>query len=138
MIPEPEVPARPARPEEIPSGAKTVINRLKKHGWFTEVFYARGPWINPHSLEPDTMTMWQVGEPGSAEQIELVAVTASLLVRATRDRQQLAAMWVLRPGLKGASFKLQFAYAKPTPPGQCVGRIDSKQLKTITESEVTP
>jgi hypothetical protein len=120
VIPAPEVPARPARPEEIPGGAKTVINRLKKYGWTNEALYARGPWLNPQSMEPDEL---------QAE---------SVLVRARRGAQQLAAMWVLRPGLKGASFKLQFAYAKPTPPGQCVGRIDSKQLKTITESEPTP
>jgi hypothetical protein len=135
-VPAPEVPARPARPEEIPGGARTVLKRLEKHGWTTEALYARGPWVD-NAMTPDMITMWEVDSAGQAEPATIVAVTASILVRGRRGRQQVAALWVLRPGLKDATFKFHFAYTKPTPAGATTGRIDSKQLKQLTESEAS-
>lgn len=134
-VPAPEVPARPARPEEIPGGARTVLKRLEKHGWTTEALYARGPWVN-HQDEPDMATFWVDAGVG-LEQIEIVAVTATLLIRARRGDQKIAAQWVLRPGLKSRKFELAFIYTKPTPSGATTGRIDSKQLKQLTESEAS-
>lgn len=137
-VPEPEVPARPAEPAQIPSGAKTVINRLTKHGWSVEALHARGPWVN-NAGDPDTYNPFEVTPAGVAERTpDIVAVTTSLLVRARRGAQKIAAIWVLRPGLKSPTFKLQFIYTTPIPEGQCTGRIDSKQLKAMTESEPTP
>jgi hypothetical protein len=136
-VPAPALPARPAQPSEIPGGAKTVINRLKKHGWTVETLYARGPWVS-HTGEPDMYNPFEVTSAGVASRTpDIVAVTGSILVRARRGSEKLAAMWVLRPGLKSPKFKLQFAYTNSTPAGQCTGHIDSKQLKLITESEPT-
>lgn len=136
-VPAPALPARPAQPSEIPGGAKTVISRLKKHGWTVETLFARGPWVNSHG-EPDTYNPFEVTPDGVASRTpDIVAVTGSILVRARRGAQKLAVMWVLRPGLKSPKFKLQFAYTKPTPAGQRTGQIDSKVVKTITESEPT-
>jgi hypothetical protein len=132
--PPPWLPARRALKHEIPGGAMTVYNRLLKNGWYAEVLYARGPWINGHSMEPDRMTMLAVGSDLAVEPVELVAIASSILVRAARAGQQVAAQWILRPGLKGASFKLAFAYADPPHFGNASGRIDSKQLKLITEA----
>lgn len=38
----PEVGARPARDEEIPRGARSIITLAEKHGWAVGVSYARG------------------------------------------------------------------------------------------------
>lgn len=41
--PAPEVTARPARPEELPGGAKVILKAATKAGgWFTFATYARG------------------------------------------------------------------------------------------------
>lgn len=134
-VPEPEVRARPIGSYPIPAGAKTVINRLKRHGWSTEVLHARGPWVK-HDGEPDMYHPFAAPMLGGpCERVEIVAQTTSILVRGRRGDRKVAAIWVLRPGLKDASFKLHFIYTVPTPEGQFTGRIDSKQLKAITESE---
>lgn len=135
-VPPPELYARPATPAEIPGGAKIVINRLEKNGWTVEALYARGPWVNGHA-EPDTFTMLAVDAAGQVERTEeMVAVTASLLVRGRRAGRKVIALWILRPVLKDTSFKLEFIYTTPPLPDEVNGRIDSKMLKKITEEPV--
>lgn len=107
-MPAPECPARPARPDEIPKGAATVINRARRCGWDVSVSYARGPWLQADGT-------WHV--------------LSSILVRARRGAQRWAAIWVDKHWLKQAGYKYEFGRA----PGGVT--LNADELKAFTESE---
>lgn len=62
--PEPEVRVRPAQPDEIPRGARTLENAARKAGWWTSAQYARGT------------TKYANGKPGKVvDQLTLLGQT---------------------------------------------------------------
>ena len=72
--PKPEVPARPARPEEIPSAASKLAELAQQQGWYVEITYARGTSLTAN------------GRPGR--------VVDSIAVRAVKNNRRLVATWV--------------------------------------------
>lgn len=122
-MPAPVVPAHivPIGSPLIPGGATLVINRLLKNDWTVLVSYCEGPWAK----QTETVD----GEEGE-EKIKY-GQAKSLLVRARRRHQRLGALWLAKPWTKGDGYTFQFAQVRPE-----IGPVNSKQLKTVTESEV--
>lgn len=113
VVPEPEVGARDAEPDEIPKGAKTVINHAHKYGWDTVATYARGTW-----LEAD-------GTPAY--------VVDSILVRFRHQTtgQRAAATWVRKPIGKHA-----YAYSSGHWQGR-LGLVKSDDLKLMMKDHAS-
>jgi hypothetical protein len=95
-LPEPEVRARPATLEEIPTGAKRIGVKATQAGFDVYPTYARGPRVDQY---------WRVAE-----------ISDSILVRGRhRDGRRFGAMWLTKTGQSGAragvtSWALDVAY----------------------------
>lgn len=105
VIPDPEVRGREALDEEVPRGAKLVVNAARKAGWLCDVRYARGPWLDADGMN----------SPYAVD---------SILVRGVRAGQRFAATWVRKP--TGDPDKYEFSSAHW--PGE-LGLMKSDDLK---------
>lgn len=76
-VPPPEVPARPAMREEMPSAAKSIDLLADANGWRVEAWYMRGTRMNAR---------WQA-----------TRVVADVVLRMERDRHRLVASWQTKP-----------------------------------------
>lgn len=100
MHPAPEIPARPAQPEEIPAGARKVLEAAQRWGWSTRCTYARGTDRATDGTPKERVERRAVDDPEKAgkqhEQVrtgELVVVD-SVLVVITRAGDRLAGAWI--------------------------------------------
>jgi hypothetical protein len=134
QAPPPEVPARPAEPDEIPRGATTVTNTARKNGWDVQVTYARGPWITSAGLKlivPGRIEEDEEDDDGDTDSAadKVPAIYDSIAVRARRGAQRVAATWIRKPWTKaGAAGGFTFAGAHIRPRHLNGGLHNSKTL----------
>lgn len=106
--PEPEVRARQAQPDEIPTGAKRIAKTAGAHGWAVRVWYSRGTTLTARGL------------PGKVVETVLVG-----MIRPA-DRSRAVASW-----LDGA-FELAYIGLR----GGLAVRVGARALKAAVETPV--
>lgn len=130
-MPEPEIPAHEVfHADEINGGAKIVVNRFLRNGWEVQMFVCRGPWKR-QTVRIELTTMDDDGhEIVTGEERITYGQADSVLVRARRGQHRAGAVWLRKPWVKDPKWEFLFAQVRPE-----IGKVDSKGLKAITESE---
>lgn len=108
---EPEVRARPASDDEVPRGARTVINLARKAGWDCTATYARGPWLD-------------------ADGVNVPYVVDSIVVRFAKGEQRAAATWIRKPTGDPDAYEFSSAHW----PGE-LGLIKSPDFKKLLKGD---
>lgn len=121
-IPEPEVMPRLATDEEIPSGARQVINKMTKAGWKVEVLYGKHSW-------PKQAEKVEDADGNLVEKIPF-GIVESIVVKGRRGKQYLFAIWMTKPWTKsGDAYSFYTSHFIPD-----VGKVSSPELKRLIDA----
>ena len=121
-IPPPQVVARPAQPDEIPTGAKRLATTARNNGWDVQVTYARGPWVlangKPKLVDPDAQPV----DTDDEESVDggVPAQCENIAVRCHKPGRVAVAIWWrklwTRAGLRG-EWERAGGHIRPTHAG---------------------
>lgn len=122
-LPPPEVVARPAQPEQIPTGAARLAKSAAKLGWDVQVTYARGPWVLANGK---TKLIDPNAQPGDSDDDEesaedgVPAMCENIAVRCHKPGRVAVAIWWrktwTRAGARG-EFERAGGHIRPTYAG---------------------
>ncbi len=107
VTPPPEVPARPALWDDLPSSARSIDALADANGWLVEAWYWKGHRITAH---------WRPNK-----------VVETVQLRMVRDGHGLTAAWEFEADATKPGWKFADAYSV----GHTVARIGSSELRRL-------